>query len=361
MATTSKNILFITILLLIMFLTNIKANDNSTIPKFSSLLIFGDSTVDTGNNNYIPTLLKANRLPYGKDFPGHTPTGRFSNGKLVPDIIATLLGIKDSVPAFLDPNVSDQDIVTGVSFASAGTGFDDLTAHISNVISISGQIDMFNDYIVRLTRILGEDKAKKNIAESLVIISAATNDFSIDYYDIPIRRLLFSVSGYQDFLLSKLQDLIEKIYELGCRNIMVAGLPPVGCLPIQMTAKFRIPIRTCLEEQNSDARAYNEKLGKLLPEIQAKLNGSKVLYADIYKPLNKLIQDPKKYGFVETTKGCCGTGLLEVSFLCNVQTPLCANASQYVFFDSIHPSEATYKFITQSLIQDLLPKLIGGP
>ena len=79
--------------------------------------------MDTGNNNYIKTILKGNFLPYGQNFPGNVPpTGRFSNGKLVPDFLASALGIKDKVPPFLDPNLSDEELVSGVCFVSADPG-----------------------------------------------------------------------------------------------------------------------------------------------------------------------------------------------------------------------------------------------
>ena len=55
--------------------------------KVPALLVFGDSIVDSGNNNYIPTLAKANFPPYGRDFIDHKPTGHFSNGKLSTDFI----------------------------------------------------------------------------------------------------------------------------------------------------------------------------------------------------------------------------------------------------------------------------------
>ncbi|KAL9358524.1 hypothetical protein Peur_046647 [Populus x canadensis] len=55
-----------------------------TVP---ALLLFGDSIVDAGNNNNIRTLVKCNFTPYGKDFEGGVPTGRFCNGKVPSDII----------------------------------------------------------------------------------------------------------------------------------------------------------------------------------------------------------------------------------------------------------------------------------
>ncbi|KAJ7521022.1 hypothetical protein O6H91_19G034500 [Diphasiastrum complanatum] len=51
------------------------------------LYVFGNSIVDSGNNNCLNTTCRADYLPYGKDFDTHQPTGRFSNGRLVPDFL----------------------------------------------------------------------------------------------------------------------------------------------------------------------------------------------------------------------------------------------------------------------------------
>lgn len=47
--------------------------------------VFGDSLVDVGNNNYIPSLSKENFYPNGIDFG--RPTGRYTNGRTIVDII----------------------------------------------------------------------------------------------------------------------------------------------------------------------------------------------------------------------------------------------------------------------------------
>ncbi|CAI9776495.1 unnamed protein product [Fraxinus pennsylvanica] len=60
--------------------------------------------------------------------------------------------------------------------------------------------------------------------------------------------------------------------------------------------------------------------------------------------------------FVEVGKGCCGTGLLEVGPLCTPSTPVCENHAQYLFWDSIHPGESTYRCLSQYLAKQLLPK-----
>ena len=55
--------------------------------------IFGDSLVGAGNNNFLPTLSKANIKPNGIDFKqsGGQPTGRYTNGRTIGDIIGMIL------------------------------------------------------------------------------------------------------------------------------------------------------------------------------------------------------------------------------------------------------------------------------
>ena len=53
------------------------------------VLVFGDSSVDPGNNNVLPTKMKGNYPPYGKDFFGGRSTGRFCDGRLATDFIGT--------------------------------------------------------------------------------------------------------------------------------------------------------------------------------------------------------------------------------------------------------------------------------
>jgi hypothetical protein len=55
------------------------------------LFIFGDSTADPGNNNYINTTagMRADWKPYGQNGFFEAPTGRFSDGRVFVDFIGT--------------------------------------------------------------------------------------------------------------------------------------------------------------------------------------------------------------------------------------------------------------------------------
>lgn len=65
----------------------VKLPPNITIP---AVIAFGDSIVDPGNNNKVKTLVKCDFPPYGKDFEGGIPTGRFCNGKIPSDLLGTI-------------------------------------------------------------------------------------------------------------------------------------------------------------------------------------------------------------------------------------------------------------------------------
>lgn len=83
----------------------------------------------------------------------------------------------------------------------------------------------------------------------------------------------------------------------------IAGLPPIGCLPIQIVTRYGSSGNlACLEDQNSDCQAYNKKLKRLLPPLQSSLPGSRILYADIYDPLSDMVSQPQKYGKLSSQK-----------------------------------------------------------
>ena len=67
---------------------SIKLPGNET---FLAIQAFGDSVLDTGNNNNLITMAKSNFPPYGRDFTvDGKPTGRFCNGKTISDFIGNL-------------------------------------------------------------------------------------------------------------------------------------------------------------------------------------------------------------------------------------------------------------------------------
>ncbi|GAB2211107.1 hypothetical protein Droror1_Dr00016398 [Drosera rotundifolia] len=340
---------------------------NGSDPMVPAILVFGDSTMDPGNNDYIATTFRSNFAPYGRDFANHEATGRFTNGRLVTDFVASYLGIKKYVPAYLDLSLSDQELLTGVSFASGGNGYDPLTPQLSGVISMQRQLEYFKEYKSRIEKLVGGEKADYIVKSAGYVISAGTNDFVVNYYSttLPVRRNTYSVGEYQKFLLQNVQEFIQGLWKEGSRKMAVVGLPPMGCLPDVITTNSRSIFqgRECVESLSSISREYNQQFQSQLDVLQrqfaAEDQNTKLAYIDIYTPIANMVQEPSKYGFEEVNRGCCGTGYVETIFLCNPISTTCTDDSKYVFFDAIHPTEKAYNIIFQ-YIRPVIDSLVSS-
>ncbi|KAK3427088.1 hypothetical protein EUGRSUZ_F03393 [Eucalyptus grandis] len=316
----------------------------------SAVFAFGDSTVDTGNNDYINTPSKGNVPPYGKDFVNHIPTGRFSNGRLIPDLIAAHYGVKELLPPYLDPALSTEDLTTGVCFASAGSGYDPLTGQrIQNVISMEKQLQYFKEYTKRLEMAIGKNRTRNIINGALFVISSGTNDFIINYYGLPFRRQSFTPQMYRQFILAHVKNFTQTLLNQGARRIAVVGLAPMGCLPVVININSGNPFRDrgCIEKFSSVARNYNTMLQRELGKMEKSFRSLGVVigYIDIYNSVVRMIKAPHSFGFEDVDSGCCGTGIIKVSFSCNMNSYVCPNASKHLFWDSVHPTERAYSVV----------------
>ncbi|XP_038699367.1 GDSL esterase/lipase EXL3-like [Tripterygium wilfordii] len=287
------------------------SHNNQTI--FPAVITFGDSIVDTGNNDYIPTIVKSDFEPYGKDFDGGKPTGRFSNGKVPSDLIADTLGIKKTIPSYLQPNLQLQDLLTGVSFASAGSGYDPFTSRLVHVLSPDDQINMFKEYIERVKAGVGEQRLATLLSKSLFISVFASNDLANSFSN-PFRRLQYDGDRYSDLMVNCARDFYQKLYALGARKIAVFSAPPIGCLPLKRTLEGGI-LRDCSDITNKLSVLYNTKLSLMINALNKEHPDMRLVYIDIYNTLLSMIKTPAKYGFEESSKGCCGPGTLQFGIL----------------------------------------------
>ncbi|KAK7280767.1 hypothetical protein RJT34_25834 [Clitoria ternatea] len=331
----------------------VKLPANVSVP---AVLVFGDSIVDTGNNNnnYLTTA-KCNFPPYGKDFMGGIPTGRFSNGKVPSDLIVEELGIKEYLPAYLDPHLKPSELSTGVNFASGGAGYDPLTSETAFAISLSGQVDLFKQYIGKLRGLVGEDRTNFILANSLFIVVFGSNDISNTYFLSRVRQLHYDFPDYANLLVNSASNFLQEIYKLGARRIAVFSAPPIGSIPFQRTAAGGKE-RRIVEKYNDAVQLFNGKLSKELDSLNHKYPNARMVYIDVYNPLSDIIVNYQKYGYAVGDRGCCGTGKIEVVLLCNRFTPLCPKDTEYVFWDSFHPTETVYKQLIAPIIRKYLEK-----
>ncbi|KAL6202410.1 hypothetical protein ACLB2K_026118 [Fragaria x ananassa] len=326
--------------------------------KVPAIIVFGDSSVDAGNNNQISTILKSDFPPYGRDFYGGQPTGRFSNGRIPPDFISEAFGIKPMIPAYLDPFYDIKDFATGVCFASAGTGYDNATSDVLSVIPLWKELEYYKQYQQELRTYLGDDEANEVLGEALYLTSIGTNDFLENYFVFSERSKEYSIEEYQNFLASIAQNFITELYLLGARKISLGGLPPMGCLPLERT-KNLLSGSGCIETYNDVARSFNNKLQEVVDNFNEQLVGIQLVLSNPYYILSAIIQNPQSFGFETAATACCGTGLFEMGYMCAKINPFtCSDANQYVFWDAFHPTERTNGIVADHIFKTCLTQFL---
>lgn len=323
-----------------------------------AMFMFGDSVMDVGNNNHLPTIIKANFPPYGRDFFNHTPTGRFCNGKIATDIIAETLGFESYQPAYLSSEARGKNLLTGANFASAASGYYEPTATTNLAIPLSKQLENYKEYQGKVVEIIGSANATSMFSSGMYLISAGSSDFVQNYYVNPLLNTAYTPDQFSNILIQNLVKFIQGLYALGARKIGVISLPPLGCLPTVITV-FGSGNKECVERINRDAISFNRKVNDTCELLKNKHSNLTIVVFDTYQPLYDLITKPAENGtgFKETRRGCCGTGLVETSILCNRLSSVitCSNASEYVFWDGFHPSEAANYVLANGLLDAGLP------
>ncbi|CAK9315193.1 unnamed protein product [Citrullus colocynthis] len=319
--------------------------------------IFGDSLVDAGNNNYLPTLSKANLRPNGIDYKpsGGNPTGRFTNGRTIGDIVGEELGIPNHAVPFLDPNATGKAILYGVNYASGGGGILNATGRIFvNRLGMDVQVDFFNVTRKEFDKLMGVAKAKEYIGKrSIFSITIGANDF-LNNYLLPLlsigARISQTPDSFIDDMISHLKNQLTRLYQMDARKFVVGNVGPIGCIPYQKTIN-QLNEDQCVDLANKLALQYNAKLKDLLANLNKNLPSSTFVYANVYDLVMELIVNYDNYGFKTASRACCGNGGQFAGIIpCGPQSSLCTERSRHVFWDPYHPSEAANLIIAKKLL-----------
>ncbi|XVE51795.1 hypothetical protein DITRI_Ditri02bG0070200 [Diplodiscus trichospermus] len=298
-----------------------------TVPFF----LFGDSYLDVGNNIYIntSTLDQANFWPYGETYFDF-PTGRFSDGRLISDIIAKHANLPFIQP-FLQPGF--QQYYLGVNFASAGAGALAETFQ-GFVIDLKSQLSNYYKAENWLRQKLGNDEAKMTISRAVYLFSIGSNDYMSPFLTNSTILHNYSDSIYVGMVIGNLTTVIKEIYKRGGRKFAFINLPDLGCLPGMRIIKSENN-GSCLEHATSLAILHNKALSKLPFELGKRLKGFKYSLFDFNSSLRKRMLHPSKYGFKEGEAACCGTGKYRGVYSCGgkrrvKEFQLCKNPNDFL-------------------------------
>ncbi|KAM7526661.1 hypothetical protein LguiA_016563 [Lonicera macranthoides] len=315
-----------------------------------AFFVFGDSLVDNGNNNYLATSARADAPPYGIDYPTHRPTGRFSNGLNIPDIISQHLGSEPTLP-YLSPELTGQKLLVGANFASAGIGIlNDTGIQFVNIIRMPLQLAYFRQYQQRVRAVVGAAQAKRLVNQALVLITLGGNDFVNNYYLVPnsVRSRQYSLKDYVPFIVSEYRKILMKLYELGARRVLVTGTGPMGCVPAELAQHSRNG--ECAAELQRASSLFNPQLTQMINQLNSKIRTTIFIAANTNIMHNDFISDPQAFGFVSAKVACCGQGPYNGIGLCTPLSNLCPNRDLYAFWDPFHPSEKANKLIVQTIM-----------
>ncbi|KAI4332315.1 hypothetical protein L6164_017237 [Bauhinia variegata] len=273
-------------------------------PQVPCLFIFGDSSSDSGNNNYLPGPYKADFPPYGVDFPKGA-TGRFNNGKTTIDRIGELLGIRDFIPPFADyikpfPNPHASDVYFGVNYATVGGGIDDQTG--ANLLKIYGLTDQINQhksvYFQIAAALKSEAKAREHLNQCLYYSDIGTNDYAMNYFDTDKYSTIVKYTPQQwaKLLLRKYHKHLKDLHDYGARKFALSGLGLLGCRPNLLDSKGE-----CNQEINNAVQLFNGGLRSLVDKLNEEYSDSKFIYVNYAAIQSSVFPDFK------TDAACCET------------------------------------------------------
>ncbi|KAK7275519.1 hypothetical protein RIF29_16638 [Crotalaria pallida] len=310
----------------------------------TALFIFGDSMFDVGNNNYINTTtdMQANFWPYGETSFKY-PTGRPSDGRLIPDFIAEYAKMS-FIPPYLQPGY--HQYTDGANFASAGAGAL-IETNRGMVIDLKSQLKHFIE-VEKLVKLeLGDTEARRLLSRALYLFSIGSNDYLAPFISNSTTLQKHPIEVYVNMVIGNLTTEIKK----GGRKFGFLNLPPLGCLPV-MKALVPGTKDGCLEEATKFTQLHDDALRKVLQYQETRLKGFQYSYIDFYSSYSERMNNPSKYGFKEGNIACCGGGPYKGFQSCGgkrsvKEFELCEDVEEYVIFDAVHPTEKTYQQIAE--------------
>ncbi|XP_071726337.1 GDSL esterase/lipase At5g55050-like [Rutidosis leptorrhynchoides] len=316
-------------------------NAQAAVP---ALYMLGDSLVDVGNNNYLPrSTAKANHPHNGIDYPNKKSTGRFSNGENAADFIAKKIGLQTS-PPYLSLKQGETPPITGVSFASGGSGILNETGqnHVE-YISLARQVDYFSMIHDKLVQQLGASASKTHLSKSIFTIVSGNNDL-FAYFSVGSSINKASTpQQYIERMLSSYKGLLKKLYGLGARKIVVAGVAALGCCPSERKTD---KTGECNVTINNWTTKYNDGLKIMLQKLKSESAGLNFAYFDIYRAMSNLFRGDKSYGFMNIKEACCGIGNLNADAPCMPTSSCCPVRKTHIFWDLVHPTEAVVRIFS---------------
>ncbi|KAI4339395.1 hypothetical protein MLD38_024345 [Melastoma candidum] len=304
-----------------------------------ALYVFGDSTIDAGNNNFLNTLAKTNFTPYGIDLCGKLPLGRATNGLNYADFIAEHLGLPPPPPYLsFEDQESRSKVITGMNYASSSCGILNHTGtRAGKCLPLSEQVDYFENTVCHdLSRQIPiKDELNLHLEKSIILISIAGNDYTLGYLLDEKMRMMYDITSYTELLVHSLATNIKRMAELGVKKFIVRGMPMISCL----SPFFKVIKQQCDELGKEIIPSYNAQLVKSMDSLKAEHG---ILYTIIMPEKIEINTVAAEIGSKFTYEPCC-----EINEFggCIKDSEPCKNRDDYLHFDAAHLTQVFHKFV----------------
>jgi phospholipase/lecithinase/hemolysin len=274
----------------------------SAATPFSSLIVFGDSLSDAGDNpSAVTSLYKSlggNCDPLHPCSPfGSYDGGRFSNGPVASEHLA-----KNIFPAEVNTTNFKGYAVAGATSGNHNIGND---ADPFGILNLPGMQQEVNLYMSNTGGVADPN--------ALYFVWGGSNDYLI--HDSPVQAAR-NIGNYVNVLAAA-----------GARNFLVPNLPDLG-----LTPSARMEGEVSLAHDYSVV--FNTELANQLGSLDATLPAINIHRFDTFALLNDVVQNPVNYGLTDVTNPCFT--LLGIT---------CDNPEARLFWDDFHPTTAAHAIL----------------
>ncbi|KAL1555940.1 GDSL esterase/lipase-like protein [Salvia divinorum] len=316
--------------------------------------IFGDSQSDNGNNNPLITNAKADYRPYGIDFPGAVPTGRFTNGKNMADFLAELLGFSDSIPPFVAAQGSA--ILKGLNYASGAAGILDSSGiNLGDRFCMNRQLQNHMATIDQIAALLGNQTAADiYLRQCLNVVNIGGNDYINNYYQPPpSSSSSLTPDAFADELIATFSLQLRSLYDLGSRKVAVFGVGLIGCIPQEISLYPITNGSPCVDSINIAAGLFNDRLVSLINDLNTNLPNAQFTYINV---TSIALGGPSLIGVKVLDAPCCEVQKAGAAAgQCLPDGAVCGNRDEYIFFDNFHPTQISYSMMASRAYRASLP------
>ncbi len=310
-------------------------SQSSALPAYSAIYAFGDSLSDAGNLSISSTkggVPFPVSPPYLTEQYGSASGAVFSNGPTWVQDLSIALGLGTLAPS----------LAGGTDFAYGGAETGATPQNASNpeyqAVSLTAQLTQFAAQVT------------KPSANALFTLSIGANDLN----DILADSSLSAQQQATDVSASVANEItfVKGLVADGAKNLLVLDVPDLGKTPNVMSGRVNgtnTPSAALDAEASQLASSYNSALTSQLSAL-ASADAVNVQVIDAYGLIDSAVANPAAYGLTNVTAPVWSGTYTDASSGTLAATTTAAQ-DQYLFWDSLHPTETGHQAIADAAEQ----------